>query len=83
MLIAALVLCATVASYFGVSGYFISQRVLKIFDLYDEHMLARAREHKSHTKMHAQLLKGEAKNDLLWPKTIIQKARVVYAWLNS
>jgi hypothetical protein len=71
------------ATYLGVASYFISQRVFKIFDLYDEHMLARAREHKSHTKQHALLLRSEVKNDLLWPKTLFQKARIVYTWLQQ
>jgi hypothetical protein len=84
MLISALViLCSVLVTYLGVSSCFIARRALKILDLYDEHMLARAREHKSHTKLHALLLRSEVKNDLLWPKSIIQKVRVVYAWLNQ
>ena len=84
MLISALVvLCVVLASYLGIALYLVSQRAFKIFDLYDEHMLTRAREHKTHTKQHALLLRNDVKNDLLWPKTLIQKARVVYTWLQQ
>ena len=70
-----------VTAYLGVAGVFFAHRVLKVIDLHEEHVMTRSREHKTHTKSHALLLKGDTVSDLLWPVSVYRKARAVYAWL--
>lgn len=76
------VLC-TVCSYFFVALCLAFRRVLKLLDLYEEHLIARAREQKIHTRSYANMIKLGFIDDIFWPKNLFEEIRAVYGWLKS
>lgn len=78
-----LALFSLVVSYLSMAGIFVAARAFKIMGLYEEHMMTRSREHKSHTKLLAVQLKSEVQHDLLWPVILFRKASATYTWLKS
>lgn len=75
-------LCA-VCSYFFIASCLSFRRILKLLDLYEEHLIARAREQKIHTRSYANMIKLGFIDDLFWPKNIFKEMRAVYGWLKS
>lgn len=71
------------SSYLFVSACLTLRRAFKLLDLYEEHVLARAREQKSHTKAYASLIRAGFLDDLIWPKSLFQKFRALRSWLKS
>lgn len=79
-----LVSVASVAcGYLLVSAYLTFRRLFKLLDLYEEHVLARAREQKSHTKAYASMIRSGFVDDIVWPKSLFQRFSALRSWLKS
>jgi hypothetical protein len=72
-----------ICSYLCISTFLTFRRLFKLLDLHEEHLFARAREQKSHTKSFAMQLRTGFLDDLLWPKPLLKKLRALHAWIKT
>ena len=77
------VLAAVTSVYLIIAFALVIRRTLLIIDLYDESVIVRSREQKSHIRQHAIHLRDNYKNDLLWVKLIFVNTLKVNNWLKS
>ena len=78
-----IVSAAAVCSYLCISTFLTFRRLFKLFDLHEEHLHARAREQKSHTRSFAMHLSTGFMDDLIWPRTIFRRLRAIREWLKT
>ena len=77
------VLVAVTSVYLLIALALVMRRSLLIIDLYNESVIVRSREQKSHIRQHAIHLRDNYKNDLFWVKAIFVNALKVNVWLKS